>query len=169
MGLVGTDPARDRVLLVGDAAGLVNPLQGEGIAQAMDSGQAAADAIVHGVDRAAGRYRAHVARTYGSYASTAATLHRFMLRRPAFTAAATRALTAPGIGPALGGAWALTWNDLLDGAPPSRAGRLAAIATGFGRLATARGADRRWIETHVNHSSEVSSASGPRTPDHVGR
>ncbi len=32
MGLVGTMPARDRVLLVGDAAGLVNPLQGEGIA-----------------------------------------------------------------------------------------------------------------------------------------
>ena len=30
MGLVGTTPARDRVFLVGDAAGLVNPLQGEG-------------------------------------------------------------------------------------------------------------------------------------------
>jgi len=46
MGLVGTVPARDRVLLVGDAAGLVNPLQREGIAQAMDSGRAAADAIL---------------------------------------------------------------------------------------------------------------------------
>jgi hypothetical protein len=30
MGMVGTVPARGRVLLVGDAAGLVNPLQGEG-------------------------------------------------------------------------------------------------------------------------------------------
>ncbi len=39
----GTAPAAGRVLLVGDAAGLVNPLQGEGIAQAMTSGRAAAE------------------------------------------------------------------------------------------------------------------------------
>ena len=45
MGMVGTVPAAGRVLLVGDAAGLVNPLQGEGIAQAMTSGRAAAEAI----------------------------------------------------------------------------------------------------------------------------
>src|SRR5205807_392944 len=31
MGIVGTSPGRGRVLLVGDAAGLVNPLQGGGI------------------------------------------------------------------------------------------------------------------------------------------
>ena len=36
MGIVGTTPARGRVLLVGDAAGLVNPMQGEGISQAHD-------------------------------------------------------------------------------------------------------------------------------------
>ena len=42
MGLVGTRPADGKVLLVGDAAGLVNPLQGEGIAQALESGRAAA-------------------------------------------------------------------------------------------------------------------------------
>ena len=42
MGMVGTVPARGRVLLVGDAAGMVNPLQGEGIAQAMAAGRAAA-------------------------------------------------------------------------------------------------------------------------------
>ncbi len=44
MGLVGTRPSQGRVLLIGDAAGLVNPLQGEGIAQALASGQAAARA-----------------------------------------------------------------------------------------------------------------------------
>ena len=38
-------------LLVGDAAGLVNPLQGEGIAQAMGSGRAAAESILGGVYR----------------------------------------------------------------------------------------------------------------------
>ena len=46
MGIVGTTPARGRVLLVGDAAGLVNPMQGEGISQAMTSGRAAAEAIL---------------------------------------------------------------------------------------------------------------------------
>ena len=51
MGLVGTTPASDRVLLVGDAAGLVNPLQGEGIAQAMDTGRAAAVAVLGGIER----------------------------------------------------------------------------------------------------------------------
>lgn len=46
MGMVGTTPAAGRVLLVGDAAGLVNPLQGEGISQAMTSGRSAAGAIL---------------------------------------------------------------------------------------------------------------------------
>ena len=48
MGMVGTTPAAGRVLLVGDAAGLVNPLQGEGISQAMQSGRWAAEAILRG-------------------------------------------------------------------------------------------------------------------------
>lgn len=38
-------PSSDRVLLVGDAAGLVEPLMGEGLAHAIESGQAAAAAI----------------------------------------------------------------------------------------------------------------------------
>src|SRR6202046_4496591 len=46
MGIVGTTPARGRVLLVGDAAGLVNPMQGEGISQAMTSGRAAAESVL---------------------------------------------------------------------------------------------------------------------------
>src|SRR5204863_3393764 len=96
MGLVGTAPARDRVFLVGDAAGLVNPLQGEGIAQAMDSGRGAAAAILGGMDHAAGRYRAHLARTQAPYLSTTASVHRSLLRRPRLVAAFTRGLTAAG-------------------------------------------------------------------------
>ena len=46
MGMVGTTPARGNVLLVGDAAGLINPLQGEGISQAVASGRSAAEAIL---------------------------------------------------------------------------------------------------------------------------
>ena len=57
MGMVGTVPAAGRVLLVGDAAGLVNPLQGEGIAQAMTSGRAAAESVLGSPGRAAEEYR----------------------------------------------------------------------------------------------------------------
>ena len=145
MGLVGTEPARDRVLLAGDAAGLVNPLQGEGIAQAMDSGRAAAEAILGGVDRAAGDYRAHLARAHGAYLSTAASAHRSLLRRPKLVAPFTRGLTAPAVGRPLAGAWSITWNDLLDGAPRGRATAAATVVAGLGRVLTARSADRRWI------------------------
>jgi flavin-dependent dehydrogenase len=149
MGLVGTAPARDRVLLVGDAAGLVNPLQGEGIAQAMDSGRAAAAAILGGVDRAASDYRGHLARTHGAYLSTAASAHRALLQRPKLVAPFTRNLTTPAVGRPLAGAWSLTWNDLLDGALPSRARAAATVVAGLGRVLTARSADRRWIQEHV--------------------
>src|SRR5436190_1130432 len=56
LGMIGTNPARGRVLLLGDAAGLVNPLQGEGIAPALASGRAAAEAILVDPSRAAFRY-----------------------------------------------------------------------------------------------------------------
>ncbi len=75
MGIVGTRPARGRVLLVGDAAGLVNPLQGEGIAPAMASGRAAAEAVLTDPARAADHYRAWVAATHQSYLSVAAPVH----------------------------------------------------------------------------------------------
>jgi geranylgeranyl reductase family protein len=149
MGLVGTTPARDRALLTGDAAGLVNPLQGEGIAQAMDSGRAAAEAILAGVDRAAGNYRAHLARAHGRYLATAAAAHRSLLRRPTLVDPFTRSLTTPAVGRPLAGAWSITWNDLLDGAPCSRAMVAASIVAGLGRVVTARSADRRWIREHV--------------------
>jgi flavin-dependent dehydrogenase len=43
-------PGRGRVLLVGDAAGLVDPLLGEGLYHAITSGQEAASAIAHALD-----------------------------------------------------------------------------------------------------------------------
>jgi flavin-dependent dehydrogenase len=162
MGLVGTTPARDRVLLVGDAAGLVNPLQGEGIAQAMDSGRAAAEAMLGGIDQASDRYRAHVARTYGPYLSTTASVHRSLLRRPKLVAAVTRGLTSPGVGRTVAGGWSIMWNDLLDGAQPSIATGVGTAAAGLGRVLTARSADRRWIGTHVACRSEP-HGTGHRT------
>ena len=82
MGMVGTVPAAGRVLLVGDAAGLVNPLQGEGIAQAMCSGRSAAEALLGEPGRAAQRYRA----TLGGRPSSVSPDHRRsagVARRPA--------------------------------------------------------------------------------------
>jgi geranylgeranyl reductase family protein len=46
MGGTGTPPAAANVLLVGDAAGLINPLQGEGIGPGMVSAQLAAEAVL---------------------------------------------------------------------------------------------------------------------------
>jgi geranylgeranyl reductase family protein len=149
MGLVGTTPVRDRVFLVGDAAGLVNPLQGEGIAQAMDSGRAAADAILVGGERSADLYRSHLARTQGRYLSTTASLQRALLRSPRIVAGLTRTITAPGIGATLAGGWSVIWNNLLDGASPSVASGVAGIATGVGYSLTARSSDRRWISEHL--------------------
>jgi flavin-dependent dehydrogenase len=51
---------RGRVLLVGDAAGLVDPLTGEGIHSAVVSGQAAAGAVLEGVADVAAAYARHL-------------------------------------------------------------------------------------------------------------
>jgi geranylgeranyl reductase family protein len=45
---LGTPPARGRVLLVGDAAGLVDPLSGDGMYEAFVSARLAADAVLEG-------------------------------------------------------------------------------------------------------------------------
>jgi geranylgeranyl reductase family protein len=145
LGLVGTTPARGRVLLAGDAAGLVNPLQGEGIAAAMGSGRAAAEAILANVDGAALHYRSYLVRTHVPYLSTASSMHRSLLRRPRLVAGVTRALTAPSVGRAVAGGWSVYWNDLLDGAMPSRNARVAALTAAAGRFATTGRADRRWL------------------------
>ncbi len=145
MGMVGTTPAAGRTLLVGDAAGLVNPLQGEGISQAMASGLAAAEAIVDAPGAAAECYRAELLATHLPYQQVAAAAQDALVGRPAAVAAVARAVTAPGVGRAIAGGWAVFWNDLLDGAPPSRARTVAALASGTGRRLTARSPAARWF------------------------
>src|SRR3970282_733703 len=54
-------PDGDRWLLLGDAAGLVDPLTREGIYYALLSGELAADAITGGPEGATAGYRARVA------------------------------------------------------------------------------------------------------------
>jgi geranylgeranyl reductase family protein len=90
MGGTGTPPAAGNVLLAGDAAGLINPLQGEGIGPAMVSARLAAECLLQAV----------------------------LLRRPRAASAAVRLLTAPVLRRPLAGIWSLYWNGLVDGAAP---------------------------------------------------
>ncbi len=129
MGVLGTVPAAGNVLLAGDAAGLINPLQGEGIAQAMASGRAAATAIVAGSPSdVAERYRAAL-RPLSAHHRINAPVQVGIVRRPRAVSVAGRILTAPVVRKAVGGAWGLYWNDLVDGAVPGARRRIAAGAT----------------------------------------
>lgn len=136
MGMVGTTPASGRVLLVGDAAGLVNPLQGEGISQAMRSGRAAAEAVLAGPAGAAEAYRRFLAGSFAPFASVSAAVHAALLPRPRAVAAVGRLLTTPGVRTALAGGWSIYWNDLLDGARPGAARAVAVAANRLGRVLT---------------------------------
>ena len=151
MGMVGTMPAAGRVLLVGDAAGLVNPLQGEGIAQAMTSGRAAAEAILD----VAGRGGARLPPRPGPEPPPLPADHR---SGPCGTGGPTACRGGggtgahrPGGGPALAGGWGIFWNELLEGAAPGRARAVAGAATRLGGAVTARTRVSGWFDTVYGH------------------
>ena len=94
------DPARlvnGRVLFVGDAAGVVDPLTGEGIAQAIETGLLAAEAIARGGEphTVAASYRRAVSRTLGRDLRFASMLQS-LLRTPL---GARAAIAAAGLTP----------------------------------------------------------------------
>ncbi|MGZ4700865.1 MAG: geranylgeranyl reductase family protein [Ilumatobacteraceae bacterium] len=156
MGMVGTIAARGPIFLVGDAAGLVNPLQGEGIASAMTSAAAAAEAILAAPGSAAARYRRHLAGAPGRYAAVAAPLHTAAITgSPRRVALLGRALTLPGLGAAIAAPWALTWNDLIDGAPPGPATATSRLAVGIGRVATSRSQIRHQLARDLADLAEL--------------
>jgi geranylgeranyl reductase family protein len=134
MGMVGTVPADERVLLVGDAAGLINPLQGEGIAQALASGRLAADAIVHAPGNAVGRYRAGLQAAHLPYHRVAAALQAATVGHPQLVAGLSRLLMVAARIDAVAGGWSIFWNELLDGAPPNRHRAVARAITRVGRI-----------------------------------
>jgi menaquinone-9 beta-reductase len=146
MGLVGTTPAAGRVLLVGDAAGLINPLQGEGIAQAMGSGRLAALTLLAGPGRAAERYGAAIAAEHFPYQRITAAAQAALVGRPRAVALLARALTAGIGGDSFAGGWAVFWNELLEGAPPGRRRSVAAAITRIGRTLTGHTEAARWFE-----------------------
>jgi menaquinone-9 beta-reductase len=127
MGGRGSRLAAGNVLLTGDAAGLINPLQGEGIAPAMISARAAAQAIIADPGHAARRYREAVGDLMTRYMTGAAALQEAMLKRPRLTSAGMRLLTAPPLSGLIAGTWSLYWNGLADGAVPRPSARAAAM------------------------------------------
>ena len=137
MGGVGAWPARHNVLLVGDAAGLVNPLQGEGIAPAMVSGRLAAEAVLAEPARAGERYTAALEAHFSKFMVGAAAVQTQMLRRPRFTSTSARVLTSPGVRRVVAGTWSLYLNGLADGAEPRpSAWGAGALQRAASRLAT---------------------------------
>jgi menaquinone-9 beta-reductase len=139
MGATGTPPAMGNVLLVGDAAGLVNPLQGEGIAPAMVSARLAALAVLADPARAGQLYTDAVSDAFGRYMPGAAALQEALLRRPRAASASVRLMTAPVLRRLVAGTWSLYWNGLVDGARPRPSAWAAAAVQGLaGRLAVRR-------------------------------
>ncbi|MGD0748925.1 MAG: geranylgeranyl reductase family protein [Acidimicrobiales bacterium] len=147
MGMIGTTPAAGRVLLVGDAAGLVNPLQGEGISQAMTSGRAAAAAILEEPGDAAAHYRAALASAHLPYHRIAVALQSWLVGRPWAIAAVARLLMTAGRLEPISGGWSVFWNELLNGAPANRHQTVAAALTETGRLVTDRSSTARWFDS----------------------
>jgi geranylgeranyl reductase family protein len=127
MGGTGSPPAARNVLLAGDAAGLINPLQGEGIAPAMVSARAAAQAVIDGPADAGRVYTEAIEELFGRYMTGAAALQETMLARPRLASAGMRLLTSPPLRGLAAGTWSLYWNGLADGAQPRPAARGAAL------------------------------------------
>jgi geranylgeranyl reductase family protein len=92
--LDGSRLAHGAVLFAGDAASVVDPLTGEGIAQALETGEAAADAITRGGSRADVRrsYRRAVMHQLGTDLRFADMLQR-VLRSPVRARAVVRAVS----------------------------------------------------------------------------
>ncbi|MGW2553682.1 geranylgeranyl reductase family protein [Streptomyces sp. NPDC001635] len=91
------------LLLVGDAGGLVNPFNGEGIAYAMESGQIAADVIVQALARATPAQREMALQnypkilkdTYGGYYTLGRAFVKLIGNPKVMKIAAQRGLTHP--------------------------------------------------------------------------
>jgi geranylgeranyl reductase family protein len=110
---LGTAPARGRVLLVGDAAGLVDPLSGDGMYEAFVSARLAAEAIVAG---SPDEYAAALSAALDRHAAASWKAKRVADRHPRVC---VWALRAPGVFPAVAG---LLRGELRH---PSEAPRIA--------------------------------------------
>jgi flavin-dependent dehydrogenase len=153
MGLAGTVPARGQVLLVGDAAGAINPLAGEGISGAVLGGQDAATAILQDSANAAAAYRRSLAARQKTFCATTAALQAYMATHPRMLSLTGKILTAPGAEALLARPWSMYWNDLVDGASPGPTRFTAKAIGAFARVVTATSSRRRAIERRLTQAA----------------
>jgi geranylgeranyl reductase family protein len=146
MGLAGTRVAARNVLLTGDAAALVNPYQGEGIAQALTSGHAAAQSILHSPDVAARAYASVIWNMFGRHEAPAATIQTTLLQHPRAASIVGRTLTSKRLSAALGESMAVYLGQLTNAAAPGRSLKLAKTMEWFSETMTSRSKLRRDIE-----------------------
>ena len=167
MGMVGNHPGGGKGAPGGRRRRLVNPLQGEGIAPAMTSGRAAADATCPppAMPRSA---------TAGSwpvdiwYHRVAAAGHAALVPHPIAVAAVGRALTFPPVGRVFAGGWGIFWNELLDGAVPGRARTIAATSARIGGALTGATATSRWLSTRLGAGAQPRSGAGAQPRSGAG-
>ncbi len=127
MGSSGSSLGSSKVLLVGDAAGLVNPLQGEGIFAAIDSGYRAAMAFVDRPSSPLFPYALDMKDRHLNYLEATASLQRLAIRFPYAFAKASELLCSPWMPKVVGSGWGLFYNDLIDGAQTNNAKRVASV------------------------------------------
>jgi menaquinone-9 beta-reductase len=165
MGGTGTPAAAGNVLLVGDAAGLINPLQGEGIAPAMISARLAAEAVLADPCRAGPAYARALDAAFGHYLPGAGALQRALLRRPWAASASMRLVTAPVVRQLVASTWSIYWNGLADGAAPRPAAWLArGLETATTRLAVSARGSTALPGGHSRPSDGPEPPSGRQAP-----
>jgi flavin-dependent dehydrogenase len=129
MGLVGTRSASDGVYLVGDAAGLVNPLQGEGIAAALVSASLCASIIDRFGPHGGAAYRTAIYEHFGDFLSTGYFAQSFALGHPKVARLAMQSLVRAGSrSERIASGWGIFWNDLTQYSGP-QPGSIAALFT----------------------------------------
>jgi flavin-dependent dehydrogenase len=152
MGLSGTRVAAGNVLLAGDAAALVNPYQGEGISQAMESGRAVAQAILKVPAKAAQEYTSIIWDLFGRHEAPAATIQTTVLRHRRIASAAGRVVTRWPLSALLAESSAVYLGQLADGPVPGRWLGRARMIEALTDMMTARSTMRRDIEASFRGS-----------------
>jgi len=160
MGMVGTISGRGRVLLVGDAAGVVNPFQGEGIASALESAVLASESLVNSPLDPGAWYRRALWERMGRFQSVGYAAQRLALSSPGLSESLLTAVVRVGsrYEPVAAG-WGTFWNDLVDVAGPGVGAQVARGLLWGGWQVARRRRDVRDGLTSVRYGSRVHQAA----------
>jgi len=110
----------DHLIILGDAAGQIDPLTGEGIQYAMDAAEIAAESLAEAFaendlsEASLKRYHDRWRRAFGYDFAWSARFARFYLRYPAYLDAAAATLQRHG------DSYLAQWAEIMTGAKPKR-------------------------------------------------